>query len=437
LVNSSHSAVFIFDEKNEFQGLISPYKTIYSDSYPYTTKVVSIIFTPPYITKQTPLYEVADRMLSTRIYTLPIFTAKGELNGVIHAKNILQNIVRDPNHLSSISREIQLRNPVTALISSSLGEVFQKLKEKSVSRVILVDKNGKLEGIISRGDLIKAFIKPTSKNRFAPEGTEAGYYSLAGEKKSRTNEPARKYFSAVVSSLPDSAPRDKIILSLIKSPHNSMILVDKNNKPTGFLSTRDLLQAIAALAPEESVPLIMKKPSKSVPAKEFGEAESQLMRFGRNLKKRMEIEKIEVASEEPKNAHGQTKVFNTTVMVTPVSGKSFVVITKQREYLDGIQEAIVLIEKQRRRSGFSKKDTAKSRKAKFKPELISLQELQKEEEGSGINFEELEKTSPQIVGEQSASGQMPNPNFVTRKTTLERAKKMGVYKNGSKHYANK
>jgi len=434
LVDSSHSAIFIFDNKNEFQGLISPYQTVYSGNYPYTTKAVSVIFTPPHITKQTPLYEVAAHMLSTRIYTLPIFTTQGKLDGVIHAKDILQNIIRDPNYLSSISREIHLRKPVTAPINSSVGEAFQKLKENAVSRVILVDKKGKLEGIISRGDLMKAFIKPTSKNRFAQEGSERGYYSLAGEKKSRANESVRKYFTAMVGSLPDNTPRDKIISSLIESPHNSVLLVDKSNKPTGFLSTRDLLQAIAILKPEESIPLIMKKPSESVTLKEFESAENHLIRFGRKLKKRMEIEKIEVASEEPKNGRGETSAYNTTIMVTPVSGKPFVVTTKQRKYLDGIQEATILIEKQRRRSGLSKEETAKSQRTSIKPEIISLQELQKEENSHDMNLEDLEETSPQIIGEPSASGQMPNPKFVTNKIVLERTKRMGVYKDSSADY---
>ncbi|KHE93452.1 MAG: hypothetical protein SCABRO_00747 [Candidatus Scalindua brodae] len=41
LVDSSHSAVFIFNNENKFQGMISPYRTIYSNNYPYTTKAVA------------------------------------------------------------------------------------------------------------------------------------------------------------------------------------------------------------------------------------------------------------------------------------------------------------------------------------------------------------------------------------------------------------
>ncbi len=65
-----------------------------------------------------------------------------------------------------------------------------------------------------------------------------------------------------------------------------------------------------------------------------------------------------------------------------------------------------------------------------KPEIISLEELQEGDRSSDLR--ELEKSQPHIAGEQSASGSMPNPEHVTSKTTLERAKKMGVYKKPKK-----
>lgn len=359
-VHSSHEAVFIFDNNNEFVGLVSPFKTLYSSNYPYTTKVSSIVFKPPAITEETPVYEVAEHMLAAKIYLLPVFSKDGQLQRVINGKDILQEIVRDSGLLEFVSSKVQLHTPITVSITASVRDVFHTLKEKGVSRMIIVDAEGDLAGIVTRSDLMRSLIKPTSKMRFPKEGTHVGFYSLAGEKKFRKEEPIRKYYTAQVDSMPDNTPKEKIVAHLIASPHNSIVLVDKFNKPTGFLSTRDILQAISFLRPEEDIPLIIKKPSNSVSDNELERAREHLWRFGRKLKKRMAIEKIEVASEEPKSANGDTKAYNLTVIVTPVSGKAFVAITKQRNYLDGIQEAIALIEKQRRRSGLSKEETTKT-----------------------------------------------------------------------------
>jgi CBS domain-containing protein len=231
------------------------------------------------------------------------------------------------------------------------------MKEKDVSRIILIDNEGDLAGIVSRSDLMQAFIKPTPKMRFPKEGTYIGFYSLAGEKKFRQDAPALQYATALVSSIPQNTPMETVVSRLITSLHNSIVMVNKYNKPTGFLSTRDLLQAVSLFRPEEDIPLIIKNPSSSVSANEFELVKKHLTKFGKKLKKRMTIEKIEIAAEESKNPREQTIEFTTTLIVTPTARKSLVAVTKHRGFLDGIQEATAIIERQRRKKGLSKKET--------------------------------------------------------------------------------
>lgn len=350
LVHSSHEAVFIFDNNNEFLGLISPLKTLYSRNFPYTTKVSSIVFKPPAITEETPIYQVAKYMLSTKMYVLPVFNKKGDLQGVIHGKNILQGIIKDPRLLKFVSDKIKPRTPITAPVTASVKDIFYNLKEKGVSRMVLVNDEGVLSGIVTRSDLMRTLIKPTVKMRFPKEGSHVGFYSLAGEKKFRKSEPVRKYYTAFVNTLADNTPKAKIIKRLITSSHDSIVLVDKYKKPTGFLSTRDILKIIKLLRPEEGVPLSIRRPSNIVSDKELERATKHLEVFGRKLQKRIDIGKIEVSSEEIKNTKGLINIFNITVMVTPVSGKAIVATIKHRKYIDGIQEATKLIEKQRRRN---------------------------------------------------------------------------------------
>lgn len=358
-VRSSHEAVFIIDN-DTFIGLVSPFKTLYSSNYPYTTKVSSIVFTPPMITEETSIYEVAEHMLASKIYVLPVFNKEGDLQSVIYGKNILKEILKDTDLLHSISSKIKPHTPLTTPLTSVVQDVFHTLKEKGVSRMIVVNAEGGLAGIITRSDLMHTLIKPTSKMRFPKEGTHAGRYSFAGEKKFRKEEPIRKYFTRRVESLPDSTSKEEIVSHMITSPYNSVVLVNKQKKPTGFLSTRDILQAITLLQPEEDVLLIIKKPHNAVSDNELTQATEHLEQFGKKLKKRMGIEKIEVATKGPKDLDGQTKIFNTSVIVTPVAGKAFVAVTKNRSFIEGIQQATTLIEKQRRRSGVSKEETKKS-----------------------------------------------------------------------------
>lgn len=82
-----------------------------------------------------------------------------------------------------------------------------------------------------------------------------------------------------------------------------------------------------------------------------------------------------------------------------------------------------------KRKGSTKHHRSQAIQDVDKPEIISLEELHKQEQSQrDANREELEKSHPQRAGEQSSAGSMPNPEHVTARTTVERAKRMGVYK---------
>lgn len=359
-VRSSHDPVFIYNNAGEFLGLVSPFETLFSSNYPYTTKVSSIAFTPPTITKESPVYQVAKHMLAAKVYTLPVSNKEGEIKGVIYAKDILGEIVTNASLLEFVSDHIEIHDPITAPITSSVKDIFYEFKARGVSRMILTDAGGALAGIVTRGDMMQAMIKPTDKLRFPKEGTGMGRRSLAGEKKSRKSEPVTQYYTALVDTLSDRTSTAEIVKHLIISPHDSIVLTNRSRKPTGFLSTRDILQALTRLRPEKDVRIIVKKPSSVVSDTQLEKVNEYLSIFAKKLSKRMGIEKIEVTSKEPKNTAGKTKKFTTKLIVIPVAGNSLVAETKERNYLDSVRNAAGLIEKQHRRSGLTKRETKKS-----------------------------------------------------------------------------
>lgn len=348
LVDSSHSAVFIYNDALVFQGLVSPYKTIYHSNHPYTTLVSSILFHPPKIRKTAKLYEVAEHMIASKIYMLPVFSEDDNIEGVIYLKDILLEILGKPKLLDFVKDTVRLRTPITAPSHSLVHDVFNLFKENGVSRLILVDDNGALDGIVTRGDLMDSVMKPTAKTRVPSEGP-MGHYSYSGEKKARKEEPVQKFSSTVVSSLDDNTPIGKVVSQLISSAYNSVVLVDKQKVPTGFLSVKDILQAIAQMKPKEEVAVHIRRPSVAVSDSELAQVSNHLQLFGLKLRKRIDIERIEVTTDEQKNTKGQTQEFITTVMVVLVKGDPIVVLVKNRDFLDGVQDATSQIEKQQRR----------------------------------------------------------------------------------------
>jgi len=350
LVVSSHSPVFVFTKKGEFIGLVSSYEALYHHGYPYTTKVKSIAIQPPLITKSTQLYDVALYMLESHLYSLPVFDEDKQIIGVISSKSIFQNLLKDQGLLTYISFTIELHTPVTARNNSTVGDIFQIMTNASVSRVILVDEKGVLSGIVSRKDLFSAYMEPSDKQRFGKNGMPQTDRAFDKEKEYRKEDPIKNYATGSVFTLSNDIEQKKMIKELITSGKNSVVLVDDHRKPVGFLSMNDILTGLASTRPEEKINLIMTKPTSNVSEEDVKKAEEYLTIFGQKINKKIPIDKIEITFEEPKTSTGGSTVFNTSLIVSPVTGESMVSKTKNRSFMAGIHNAVEQIEKQERRT---------------------------------------------------------------------------------------
>jgi len=353
LVASSHTPVFIFTKENEFLGMISPYQVLSLDKDPYTTHVSSIVVNPPYITLNTALYDVAAYMLESRVYVLPIFTEEKQLSGAIHIKQIFQEILKDKELLDYISSIITSHDPVVAHSNSLVGDIYTLMHKKGVSRVVLVDDEGNLDGIVSRNDLLKAFMQPAPKERFGKNGVRPTDRAFDVEKEYRKDTPIKNFSTNIVHSIPVDTAQEEVIKKLLLSEHNCIVLVNKSNKPVGFISVRDILLGFDSLRPEEMVNIIVSNPSTNVSEIELAKAKELLLKFGQKMKKRIAIEKIEVNFEEPKYPTGGTSIFNTSIMISPVAGAKIISKTKNSDFISSIRSATSQIEKEQRRSGIT------------------------------------------------------------------------------------
>jgi len=357
LISSSHVPIFVFAKDTKFLGLISLYETRYIHSYPYSTKAASVVMTPPHIAEKTPLYTVATRMLETHLYTLPVFNDDKTLIGVIDGKNMLKNILQDKDLLETVISSIKPHDPHTISQNATIGEVRSLMKNKNISRVVLIDDGGKLAGIISRQDLLDSSMKPTDKQRFGKNGNPQTDRAFDREKEFRDDDSITAYATYNVHKIQFDARLETIIEKLLTSVHGSIVLTDNDQKPVGFLSLRDLLTVVSSLEPTDTIPLMMSNPSDNVSDEDLKKAEEHLGNFGRKMNKRMAIEKIEIHFEEPKYPSGGTVEFNTSLIVTPVAGSSLIAKTKRADFLDSIQAATAQIEKQERRSDVTKKES--------------------------------------------------------------------------------
>ncbi len=99
----------------------------------------------PVIRKDSSIKEASKKMIETEQTHLPVVSEKNKLKGIITAWDISKAVAEDINNL----KEIMTKNVITASKNESIMEVTEKLKQKNISALPVVNQDHKLLGIIS------------------------------------------------------------------------------------------------------------------------------------------------------------------------------------------------------------------------------------------------------------------------------------------------
>ena len=349
MIKSSHDAVFVFDKNKNFLGLIAPYYALFTKRCPHTCKVKTIMIYPPKIIKTTPIFEIADFMVSTRIYNLPVFARNNQIIGVITAKNLMKETLENKNNFRKINQNIEIEKASTAEEESTVGDIYKLLRQKGTTRIVIINKKGKLISIISRRDIEEALMKPTQRQRFSGKSSNISDYAFNQESITRFDKPISKFYTSNVLTAPKESDLAKTLQKLINSNKNSLVLVDKNNFPSGIISNRIILKAIAKLKTKKEIPIIFRKPTEKATDYEMDKILDLLQKFGQKMDKISPVKQIRINFKKSRNPKGGIILFDISLQIEFFSGKIFFAEVKNRKAELAIREAIKRIEKQERR----------------------------------------------------------------------------------------
>lgn len=142
---------------------------------------VKDVMTSPALTVglDTPLKEVAETLSSRRISGLPVVNETGRVVGVISEADILykERVVAKERHgllglllegsavdaqeklHARTAGEAMTSPPITAEPGLSVAEAAAKMLDEKINRLPIVDEQGSLLGIVTRADLVRAFVR--------------------------------------------------------------------------------------------------------------------------------------------------------------------------------------------------------------------------------------------------------------------------------------
>lgn len=147
------------------------------------TTVADVMTSPVVtVTPSTPFKEVARLLTSHHIGALPVVGVDGRPVGVVSESDLIlkeEGLALTPGpRLEShrrrhdrakaaarIAGEMMSSPPVTIGAGAPLAAAARLMHEQSVRRLLVVDEDGGLRGIVSRGDLVRAFLRTDSDIR--------------------------------------------------------------------------------------------------------------------------------------------------------------------------------------------------------------------------------------------------------------------------------
>ena len=113
---------------------------------------------PVCCTPDTPLLDVAQTMCERNVGELPVVDSDSGLKpvGVITDRDIVcRALAKGRNPLEQIARDCMTRSVVSVTPQTSLEDCCQVLEDRLIRRVVVVDENGRVCGIVSLADIAR------------------------------------------------------------------------------------------------------------------------------------------------------------------------------------------------------------------------------------------------------------------------------------------
>lgn len=219
----------IVDGKN-FLGMVH-YKTIAAKSFsdPSKEKLEALISKSSVLKEDSTIEEAADAIFHSGFRAMPVCSGNS-LVGIFSVFDLLGTFSDKPEFKKVSAEEIMSASEAIS-INDDIGKARVFMREKNISRLPVVDNEGKLRGLVTVFDLLKA-IKPKEK---------MNWYSMAAEKETIMGVQV----STVMNDNPLTAEKQTSLSSIsaeMTRYKNSGIVITEEGAPVGIVTTRDLLE---------------------------------------------------------------------------------------------------------------------------------------------------------------------------------------------------
>ncbi len=345
---NTHTPLLVYGDDKKFMGLVTVQNTLFNRKHNSSTLIRSCLITPPRILIDTPIGEILRVMSELKLYTLPVFDESEKVIGLVKVKSLLKNLMSNSVFYEEILENMPKRNILTIPEKSNIGNVYQAFQKYSVSRLIVVDSNKKIKGMVTKRDIFAPYYSSSNKQRFSTR-SKVKNYSFDVEKIKQDSQLLMKFVSPIFNELYEPIDTYKVIQTLITSRYNSIVIVDKDRQPLFIYTTNDLLKTAVWIT--QKTPALLTIISK-LPQELSEEEKKKINREIRSaavwINKQYKIQLVRFSSKTVYNPDRKPILFEVKLKITTDSA-TFFASSKDRDFMQNTKEAINQVKKQARR----------------------------------------------------------------------------------------
>ncbi|ASJ00582.1 CBS domain-containing protein [Thermococcus gorgonarius] len=209
---------------------------------PTKAKVRDVYKPAPVIKPDDDLSRAAKLMLEVDLRSLPVGESKAEIIGVVNDMAVLERVAQEKFGKDKVE-DYMTKDVITLTPEDTVAKALATMRDHAISRIPIVNEEGKLEGLVTLHDLIIRFIKPRFK---------AQYGEVAGEKIPPFSMPLRDVMiKGVITILPDATVREAVA-TMKDNDIDGLVVVNEDNKVVGVLTVKDLLLPISKMTEKEA-----------------------------------------------------------------------------------------------------------------------------------------------------------------------------------------
>ncbi len=207
------------------------------------SNVDGVMFKPHCIHKDTPTIDAICELLDSGQRAAPVVDDDGKLEGIITDYDIMRRGAESLILKDAKVTEIMTKNPICVEETDSIGKARTIMRKNNIGRVLVVDANNKLKGIVTGGDILKKIYKPKRRMTVG---------EVKGENIPRMGQPVSLISSSPVRTADVDANLAEIANLMQKYDIRSVPILS-DGVPRGIVTIPDIMKYLKGLKEETKV----------------------------------------------------------------------------------------------------------------------------------------------------------------------------------------